>query len=280
MSVEVIKPREITGKILSLIEETLDEVTLITPYLDVANWTKVKQALKRAKNRGVRIIVYLREDQASTAWMVEPYADSVYLVERLHAKLYLNSTSAVFTSMNLVQTSDEKSTDLGIYSTDNTTLTSFRDFINTYLRPNTSKHTQHNGSDHVLYERSSYIATQPPESRILKEFLLKLKSALKKESPDSNRTKASTYLFSANAAPNGDVMISGDRFVWKLYKDSNDAEKYAKWFTTSVNAKFSDEIKIELDREHKKFIYVTAQVLSPPNDVDLQVKLFKHILNK
>lgn len=272
MSIEVIKPREITGKILTLIEETVDEVKIVSPYIDISQWTKVKQALKRAKKRGVQIIVYLREDQASSAWMIEPFADSIHLVERLHAKLYLNSSSAVFTSMNLVQTSDEKSTDLGIFTTDQKTLSSFEDFIKTYLRPEESRLI----SDVLVNDQSNENYKIESES----DFLKKLGIALKNESPDSKWTKSSTYWFSGNAAPAGDLMISTDNFTWKLYKNSDGSEEYAEWFADSVKAEFPDEIEVVISRDHKRYIYAEAEVKNSSNQLDLLKRLLKHLVNR
>lgn len=267
MSIKVIKPREITGKILTLIEESKDEVTIVSPYINISRWTKVKQALIRAKKRGVRIVIYLRADQANTSPEVEPFADSIHLVDRLHAKLYLNSSSAVFTSMNLVQASDEKSTDLGIFTTENSILNSFVEFINTYLKPLSNQSaTQSNTVD------------QPPE-KIEPVFHSKLGSSLKNASPNSTWTDANSYWFSRDAAPDGDLMVS-ETFIWKLRKDIKDTSPNSDWFIQVVQEHFGNEVSISVDNEHKKYTYIRAQPEDKTNQIDMMVRLVNLVHSK
>lgn len=271
MSIEVIKPREITGKILTLIEEAVDEVTIVSPYIDISRWIKVKQALKRAKKRGVRIIVYLREDQAPSTSMIEPFADSIHLVERLHAKLYINSTTAVFTSMNLVQTSDEKSTDLGIFTTNQAILSSFADFINTYLKPLAKQGTELSAVNSQLPEES--------KTDFDPNFHKKLGVVLKNTTPGCSWVDGRTYWFSGDAASAGDLMIS-EKFIWKLRKNSNGTNKDADWFIRTAKKNFKDGVDIVLDTEHSSNIYVEVYPISESKRIETLIRLLNHVRYK
>ncbi|WP_409029037.1 hypothetical protein [Gracilimonas sediminicola] len=253
MNIEVIKPREITGKILTLIEESTDEVVLVSPYISISRWTKVKQALIRAKNKGTKIIVFLRQDQEKSIPEIEPYADAVYLVERLHAKLFINSNSAVFTSMNLTQGSDERSTDLGLFTTEPSLLNSLSEFVETYLEP-----VAEPIKESSEFEDSSFDSPKD-------DFLSTLGDALYNMAPKSSWTRAKTYWFSGNAAPKGDLMIS-DTFVWKLRKDSKDIDEDINWFTQIVQKYFGGQVSTSIKTDHKKFVYVEA---FPKDDEDL-----------
>lgn len=269
MDIKVIKPREITGKILTLIEESTNEVIIVSPYINISRWTKVKQALTRAKKRGVRIIVYLRGDQANSAYMIEPFADAFYLVDMLHAKLYLNSNSAVFTSMNLVQASDEKSTDLGIYTTDQSILKSFEEFIDTYLHPVAYEPNQQSIQD---------VQHQQPEISSV-DFLTKLGEELQNVSPNGKWTRAKNYWFSGYAAPNGDLMVS-ENFVWKLHKDQADTASDIEWFTQIINEHFGKEVSITLDNEHVKYTYLDVQIKNGNNIIEIMTELLKILRSK
>lgn len=269
MSIEVVKPREITGKILTLIEESEDEVFIVSPYINISRWTKVKQSMKRVRKRGVKVTVYMREDQAEIASVINPFVDSIYLVERLHAKLYLNSNSAVFTSMNLVQASDEKSTDLGIYTTDQSILKSFVEFIDTYLQPVAYQPKQGSGQD-IQYK-------QPEISSL--DFLTKLGEVLQNVSPDGKWTRAKNYWFSGYAAPNGDLMVS-ENFVWKLHKDQTDTATDIEWFTQIINERFGKEVSISLDNEHAKYTYLDVQIKNGNNIIEIMTELLKILRSK
>lgn len=244
---EVIKPREISGKILTLVDEATDVVTIVTPYLNIAKWTKVNEALSRAKRRGVRITFFLRADQAGAAWMAEPHANEIHMVDRLHAKLYMNSKAAVFTSMNLVRASDDRSTDLGIYTEDPGVLASFHDFIESYLMPN------------LLEESVTRMSARSTEGQFTGQRSssdhVGVGSALRHAVPDGGWGDRKSYWFSNKAAPLGDLMIS-DSFIWKLNKSVDGQLEAGIRFARVVEAQFGDWVNVTIENDHEQHLYV------------------------
>jgi hypothetical protein len=112
---KLIKPAEISAKIMTLIDEAEKEVIIVSPYNKITGWTKLINRIKRAQNNNVNISWYTRENNVEKSNYDEVLSLGIepYLVEDLHAKIYFNEEYAIFTSMNMSKYSDEKSIDLG-----------------------------------------------------------------------------------------------------------------------------------------------------------------------
>lgn len=124
-----IKPAEISGKIISLIDEADKELVVISPCNDFGHWEKLSARLKKAVDRGIKISFFVRKDSENRKALSELNIP-VYYVERLHAKIFLNEKQAILTSMNLAETSDKFSIDFGI-ETEN--FEEFEEVKQTYL---------------------------------------------------------------------------------------------------------------------------------------------------
>lgn len=106
---ELIRPAEVTGKILSLIEDAEKSLVIISPYNNFIDFNKFIKRFKEAKEKGIEILYYSRKNEIHKGMDligIEPL-----LIENLHAKLYLNEKYAIFSSMNLVKYSDDFSID-------------------------------------------------------------------------------------------------------------------------------------------------------------------------
>jgi hypothetical protein len=106
---ELIRPAEVTGKILSLIEDAEKTLIIISPYNNFIGFNKFIKRFKEAKEKGIEILYYSRKNEIHKGMDlidIEPL-----LIENLHAKLYLNEKYAIFSSMNLVKYSDDFSID-------------------------------------------------------------------------------------------------------------------------------------------------------------------------
>jgi hypothetical protein len=127
---KTIKPAEISGKIISLIDEADKELVVISPYNDLEHWDKLAARLKKAIGRGIKISFFVRKGAKRHEVLSEPGVQ-VYYVEKLHAKIFLSEKQAILTSMNLVEAADKFSIDFGI-ETENTQ--EFEEVKMTYLR--------------------------------------------------------------------------------------------------------------------------------------------------
>ena len=92
---------------------------LVSPYLGLVKWDHARQAILGASSRGIRVVVYLRDQEESEGlaseidWLVDQGV-KVKLVPNLHAKIYANETAAVVSSMNLTAYSTSNSREIAI----------------------------------------------------------------------------------------------------------------------------------------------------------------------
>lgn len=115
---KLIKPSNISGEIMTLMEEANEKVILISPYCQFGYWKKLINKFKDLQRRNIEIEFYVREGEDKTIREVEALNISPITVPRLHAKLYLNEKCAIVSSMNLLKSSDDASLDIG-YKTEN-----------------------------------------------------------------------------------------------------------------------------------------------------------------
>lgn len=128
----VIAPQRIGEAIVDLIEEAESLLVLVSPYTKVSGWKLVSNALAAARNRGVRVQYYTRDDREQIEAVQELGIDPV-AIPRLHAKLYLNEERAIFGSMNLHQSSDAESVELVLATERASEYRAIRDFYERYI---------------------------------------------------------------------------------------------------------------------------------------------------
>jgi phosphatidylserine/phosphatidylglycerophosphate/cardiolipin synthase-like enzyme len=138
---ELIHPAEISGKIMTLIDQAKEEIIIVSPYNKFTYWKKLTQRIEKAQQRGIRIQWYIRKDIPHNVEQIRQIGVEPIEVENLHCKMYLNDQHAVFTSMNLHQFSDSSSIDIGYLITEEDKYKELRDFISTYIDTSVSTKT-------------------------------------------------------------------------------------------------------------------------------------------
>ncbi len=126
--------------VLSIIESAKQEVTIVSPYLKL--WPHAKQALERAaRKKVVRLRLVIRKnrddkdkDKDDLSWL-SALGVEVLEVENLHAKIYINETSAILSSMNFHASSAQGSLEVAVPITDPVTLSQLREYITETLIP-------------------------------------------------------------------------------------------------------------------------------------------------
>lgn len=110
-----IKPDEISAKILSLLEESNEYVWIVSPYVKISKWHKLTKKLSRLKQRGIQLEFIIRDDKSNSNSFeeLEQLGIKFRAIENLHCKLYLNEKKAIFSSMNLLLSSEMNSLELG-----------------------------------------------------------------------------------------------------------------------------------------------------------------------
>lgn len=114
-NMKLIKPNEISGKIMTLIEESDEYTILISPYVNLEKWYKLTKVINNAVKRGVNLQFCIRDDQHNLKSFEEldRFKYKYTPITNLHTKLYINEKYAIVTSMNLLFNSEINSHEIG-----------------------------------------------------------------------------------------------------------------------------------------------------------------------
>jgi phosphatidylserine/phosphatidylglycerophosphate/cardiolipin synthase-like enzyme len=122
MDFKLINTEEIHGKVLTLIREARERVTLVSPYVSLGTEDRLGRAIQEALSRKVKLNVFIRWDdqtplkQAFLEGML-PHIQAglgLYTVPGLHAKLYWSESTVILTSLNLLASSVLNSIEAGL----------------------------------------------------------------------------------------------------------------------------------------------------------------------
>jgi phosphatidylserine/phosphatidylglycerophosphate/cardiolipin synthase-like enzyme len=111
---QLIKPSQISGEIMTLIEEADKKIVLISPYFRVSKWYKLLNRLEAIKQRNLEIEIYIRQGEFESIEEVLEAGFQPIEIPNLHTKLYLSEKSAIVSSMNLLLSSDTNSLDIAL----------------------------------------------------------------------------------------------------------------------------------------------------------------------
>ena len=105
----------ISAELEDLIKSAEEVIVLISPYMKVNQ--RLQGFIKAAAQRGVRFtLIYGKREMnpEEQKWInqVNPY--KVVFVQNLHAKCYFNENTAIITSMNLYEFSQQNNDEMGI----------------------------------------------------------------------------------------------------------------------------------------------------------------------
>lgn len=152
---EFIKPNEISGKIITLLDESSEFVIIVSPYVKISKWYKLINKIKDLKNREVELCFFVRDDEHNLATFLELDSLGVtyYKVPNLHCKFYLNESKAIMSSMNLLLSSEINSLDLGYQTETVSEYNELYDIYDLYLK----RHQVERGDDSINKEEFSVI---------------------------------------------------------------------------------------------------------------------------
>jgi len=115
---DVLSSPEISREIVSLMENANKSLLLVTPYFD--GWDRFAIAIKDAVlKRHVAVVLLVRggDDRArqeATTRELAAIGVRVEFLRRLHAKVYINESQAILTSMNLLKSSANDSWEIAL----------------------------------------------------------------------------------------------------------------------------------------------------------------------
>jgi len=116
---KIIPYLEISSKIMTLINDAEKELFIVSPFISIEKWGKMKNCLTRARDRNIKIWFYVRKNTNQDLRFLYEIGINPIFIENLHAKLYVNEEYGIVTSQNLYEYSDSYSIDIG-HQTENT----------------------------------------------------------------------------------------------------------------------------------------------------------------
>jgi hypothetical protein len=111
---QLIKPKQISGEIMTLIEEADKKMIFVSPYYNITKWDKLLNPLEKLKKRKIEVEFFVREGEAKSISEVREVGFNAIPIKNLHTKLYLNEKEAIISSMNLNSSSDNHSLDIAL----------------------------------------------------------------------------------------------------------------------------------------------------------------------
>ncbi len=267
-----IAPLEIASKIMTLIVEAEKELILVSPYVKINDWDKMKKSLSKAVNNGVTITFIARQNTNDDLTLLKALNINPILIEDLHAKVYINDKYAIVTSQNITQYSDINSIDVGYQTEDEKERLELLDFVNKYLLIN-FKSKQN--SFIIIDKRDFDSKTQ------LKEYEIdKIYQTFNRKYKRTSFTMTSSYVFSADLLPFADVML--DKWLTiKIDKTRTDCDKILEKLE-SINHNLIYDYKIYFQNTHKTHYYidfVTSERTTIDKLIDDYLNISDSILN-
>lgn len=98
----LVEPHAVSNEVVELIQHAKQRLLIVTPYFEP--WRHLKDALSRARERGVDVNYLFRKDQLSKPRARRTFEEMgirPMVLKRLHAKIYVSEERAILTSMNL-----------------------------------------------------------------------------------------------------------------------------------------------------------------------------------
>lgn len=126
---KLIKPSQISGEIMTLIQVADSKLVIVLPYYKFDAWKKLLNSIKFPIDKQIAIEFYVREGEFQSINQVKNIGFTPIEIKRLHTKLYFTENYAIVSSMNLVEASDMESLDIA-YKTE--TKEEYNDLLDYY----------------------------------------------------------------------------------------------------------------------------------------------------
>ena len=133
----ILSSHKISGVLLDIVHEAKQELVLVSPYVNLTYWKQLATALTAARDRGVRINFYIRQEPTNlvSKEQVEALGIVPHLVPNLHAKFYHHETAGLITSLNLLGVSNSNSIEIGCQLDTAAEIEELRQFVRQHLAP-------------------------------------------------------------------------------------------------------------------------------------------------
>jgi hypothetical protein len=130
----LLKPNNISGEIMTLLDEADEKVIIVSPYCKIDKWYKLLKKFTALQERKIGIEFYVRDDERDSIEQVKKIGIDPICIPNLHAKLYMNEHTAIVTSMNLLLSSEISSLDIGYKTTTKEEYNELLEFYNRNIK--------------------------------------------------------------------------------------------------------------------------------------------------
>ncbi|MFC6225660.1 hypothetical protein ACFP2F_20605 [Hymenobacter artigasi] len=136
---KIIQSHDIQSKLMNVILTAKKELVLVSPYVNLAYTKQVSAAIVAARQKGVKIDFYIREDSNTDSKVsrqqVLDMGITPRLIPNLHAKLYFNESTGIIASLNLLSSSIGNSIEIGGQLETPAEIEELRLFIENFITP-------------------------------------------------------------------------------------------------------------------------------------------------
>lgn len=122
---------------MDVILKAKKELVIVSPYVNLTYSKQVSAALIAARNRGLNIDFYIREDANNylSKEQVISMGITPRLIPNLHAKFYFNESTGIISSLNLLSSSIGNSIEIGGHLETAEELDELRLFVTQFITP-------------------------------------------------------------------------------------------------------------------------------------------------
>ena len=242
---------EISSQIMTLIDETKEELVIVSPYIKIKTWNKIKKCLQRAVDRGVNITVYARKNADQDLSDLIHFKVKLILIQDLHAKIYLNENYAIVSSQNMIEYSDENSIDFAYSTETDLERLQLDKLINQYLKIHDLKNEESLGQKNENFKNENLNNQDLTDKEFLKDFEInKIFNVFREKFKYGRINKTSTYVFCNKLFGFGDVMFREGfeiRFNHSILDFSSIIKTLQELNLKTLNYKYSINCKMKND---------------------------------
>lgn len=275
-----IPPLEIASKIMTLIVEAEKELILVSPYVNINYWEKMKRSLQIALSKEVDLHFIIRENADNEINALKNLGIYPIKIKDLHAKVYINDKYAIVTSQNIIEYSDINSIDVGYVTETEDERIELINYVNTYIsKVKYSKAIPEVKTEAIIEQpiikenRIEILEREDTDQtiNILPQNLEKVIYRFKEKYRNHKFTSTSTYLFCDSLIQFGYFIMVENKYTVKInleiYDNFNFMEAL-KYLPLNLNHSF----KIEIYKRSAKAIYVNFVPINKALDFEALIQ--------
>jgi hypothetical protein len=168
---QLIKPKQISGEIMTLFEEAEERVIIVSPYYKIAKWYKLLNCFEDLRRRNIDVEFYVREKEWESINELQAIGVNPACIPNLHTKLYMNEKTGIVSSMNMLLSSDTNSLDIALKTKTDQEYQELFDYYKRYIRGSaTTNATENNQGSYDWFMDLDFRLSEVLGSRVNLSF--------------------------------------------------------------------------------------------------------------